>query len=157
MPESIGMKTENKEAEPEWKQEITPELLERLSPEEEPGRFYRGVPVEDAIKALLGKLNLESEKDRDNATINMDEAIYFARTSQTKDGKKFLCAMGFNPAPGADVKNSYLGRWTFFRVRGPVVPTEFFIRFAGKEPGKPSKKVKFFSPKEFCDWCQKNL
>lgn len=138
--------------------EITKEKIETLPDWEESGSFYRGVKVQDALWAIFGKLELKANPksgivgSRDNASLNLHEAIYFADSSETKNGQKFLCAIGFDLLPGAKVENSFLGRSTFMRVSGPVRATEVVVRFAGKELGKPAKKVKYFSPKKFYQW-----
>lgn len=148
---------------PELKEkEISKEKIESLPDWEEPTAYYRGVKVEDAIKALFGELKLESEPrdeilgSRDNATLNLHEAIYFAPTSKLGK-KKFNCAIGFETLPGTKVEKSFLGRSTFVRITGNILAKEIIIRFAGKKPGQPQKKVLYFSPKEFFYWYEKNL
>lgn len=142
--------------------EITKEKIESLPDWEEPGSFYRGVKVEEALRAILGDVKLDANpkdealKTRDNASLNLHEAIYFADSSETKKGRKFLCAIGFDTLPGALVESSCLGKSTFARISGPIKATEVVVRFAGEKPGNPAKKVKYFSPKEFYFWYQKN-
>lgn len=162
--QSEEFKPEKKENRDEiilFEKEVSKEKIESLPDWTEPGTFYRGVKIEDAISALFGELKLEAEpKDdilgtRDNATLNLHEAIYFSPMS--KIGKrKFSCAIGFDPLPGAKIEESYLGRSTFKRVTGNVAAKEIVVRFAGKKPGQPSKKVRYFSPKEFYQWYLKN-
>lgn len=146
-----------------FEKEISKEKIDSLPDWEEVGSYYRGVTVEDALKAIFGELKLEAEPkedilgSRDNTSLNLHEAIYFAPTSKTKDGKKFLCAIGFDPLPGSKVEESYLGRSTFVRVTGNVVAKEVILRFAGKKVGQPQKSVLYFSRKGFYKWCKKNL
>lgn len=87
----------------------------KLPDYEEPGSFYRGLNIKDALLSLFGKLKLEAEPDdlvgtRDNATINAMGAIAYGRAAETKDGKKFICAIGFDPLPETHVEPSRLGR-----------------------------------------------
>ena len=151
---------ENLEEISESEKEISNEKIETLPDWVEPGSFYRGVKASDALQAIFGKLRLEANpKDEilvshDNASINLQEAIYLADSSETKKHQKFLCAIGLDPLPGAYVESSKL-KSTFVKLSGPVKATEVVVRLAGKEPGKPAK-VRFFSPKEFYYWYQKN-
>lgn len=151
------------EIESKLEEEISKERIESLSDWEEVGSYYRGVKIEDALKAIFGELKLETEPKgevlgtRDNASLNLHEAIYFSRPSETKDGKKFLCAIGFDPLPGSKTEESYLGKSTFVRITGNIVAKEIILRFAGKKPGQPQKKVLHFSPKEFYNWCKENI
>jgi hypothetical protein len=146
--------------------EISKEKIERLPDYQEAPAFYRGLPAEDALKAIFGQLKLESkpEKDpkkdiigeRDNAALSNRDAVTYAPTSIDKNGKKFLCAIGFDPAEKIEILPSCLGRLDQLRVNGKVKATEVIIRPAGKKPGQPSK-VEFFSPKEFYCWYIKNI
>jgi hypothetical protein len=137
------------------------EKAERLSDFKEAPSFYRGVPVQDALPALFGKLKLNAypKKDpvgsRDNAIINSIDAVAYGPTSKTKKGEKFICAIGFDTLPGTQIETSRLGRYNQFRITGPVVAKEIIIRFAG-EKGKP-KKALFFSPKAFYKWYHQNV
>jgi hypothetical protein len=142
--------------------EVKPERIEALLNSSQPGLFYRGVKAEDAFLSVFGKLKLNAHPEgevigaRDNATINMSEAVQFSRTSQTKANRKFLCAIGFDPLPNALIEKSCLGRATQFRVTGDVAATEVVVRFAGKEPGKPGKAI-LMSPQKFAKWYLKNI
>jgi len=144
------------------KEEIFEKASEKLSNYEELGSFYRGLNVEDAFLSLFGKLKLESDRtggtigQRDNATINSTDAIAYGRTSLTKDGKKFICAVGFDPVPGSHIESSKLGRWNQFRINGFIIAREVLVRFAGKKPGKPGR-VQIFSPKSFYEWYKENV
>lgn len=146
----------------ELEKEISPEKIEKLPDWPEACAFYRGLPAKDALMALLGELKLEAapKEDvlgpRDNSTINSTEAIAYAPTSQTKKGKKFLCAIGFDPLPETIIKNSCLGQLTQFQITGPILSKEVIIRFSGEKPGQPGQ-VKFFSPKEFYQWYINNV
>lgn len=149
----------------EKKIEAKEELLKResktLSNYGEPSSFYRGLDIKDAFLSLFGKLKLESDPgdivgQRDNATINSVDAVAHGRASLTKDGKKFICAIGFDPMPGSSVESSKLGRWNQFRISGFVIAREIIVRFAGNKPGKPGK-VKVFSPKSFYSWYIENV
>ena len=143
--------------------EISKEEIKKLPDETEPGTYYRGMNAEDAIKSIFGKLNLDANPkysnlgERDNATVNLHESVYFSPTSKTNKNKEFLCSVGFDPFPNTKIEGSYLGRNTHARITGPIIGKEIFIRFAGKKPGQPSKLVKHFSPKEFYEWYQKNM
>ncbi len=156
IPSEPEEKTSNAE------KEITPEKIKNLPDWEEPASYYRGVKAEDALMAIFGELKLDAHPkksvlgSRDNASLNPDEAIYFSPSSETKTGKKFLCAIGFDPLPTAKIEDSYLKRTTFARITGPVIAKEVILRFAGKKPGQPQKKVRFFSPKDFYEWYTKN-
>jgi len=148
---------------PETEKELTPEKIELLPDWEEPGSFYRGVTAQEAVGGILGKLRIDANPAddpvgrRDNACLNLQDAIYLSRqTSQTKYGRKFMCAIGFDPLPGAEIEPSFLGRSTFIRFTGTPNITEIVLRFAGKEPGKPGQ-ARHFSPKEFYEWYQKNI
>lgn len=160
--EPIFYKTE-KEFFDDIEKKIAPEEIENLSNYEEPGCYYRGVKIEDALKAIFGKLELDANPEngiigaRDNASLNIHEAVYFSPPSFTKNGRGFLCAIGFDPLPTAKVEDSYLKRNTFVRITGPVIAREVILRFAGKKPGQPQKKIKYFSPKEFYQWCKENI
>jgi hypothetical protein len=160
MPEKISFEIQKPAI---LEKEISKERIKPLADWEEVGSYYRGVNVEDALRAIFGELKLEAEPKeeilgtRDNASLNLHEAIYFSRSSETKDGKKFLCAIGFDPLPGSKIEKSYLGRNTFVRITGNVVAKEIILRFAGKKPGQPQKRVRYFSPKEFYQWCKENL
>lgn len=140
-----------------------PEEIENLPDWEEPGSYYRGVKAKDALKAVFGELKLDANPEndiigsRDNASLNIQEAIYFSPSSQTAKGKKFLCAIGFDPLPIAKVEDSYLKRSTFVRITGPVIAKEIILRFTGNKPGQPSKEIKYFSPKKFYQWYKKNI
>lgn len=135
--------------------EITPESIESLPDSIEPGTFYRGSRAEDALAAAFGKLELDAHPkgkvvgSRDNATLNLDEAIPAAPTSVTRDGGKFLCTIGFDPLPGARIEPSFLGRFTSRRITGPVQASEVVLRFAGKKPGRPQSEVRYFAPRDF--------
>jgi len=61
------------------------------------------------------------------------------------------------PLPDTKVEDSFLKKATFVRVTGPVAAKEIVVRFAGKKPGQPEKKVKYFSPKEFYQWYRENV
>jgi len=136
--------------------------IEDLPDSIEPSAFYRGVPVEDALLGIAGQLIVDANpKDdilgpRDNASLSLNEAVSFAPSSQTKDGKNFLCAIGFNPLPGSSIARSGLNQDTFIRFTGPVKATEVILRFAGKESGRP-RKIKIFSPREFVEWYRENM
>ncbi len=135
--------------------------IEKLPNYEEPGSFYRGMSVNDVLLSLFGRLKLEANPDdligeRDNATINANNAIKYGRTSETKEGKKFICAIGFDLLPGAKVEPSRLGRWNQYKINGLVIAKEIFVRFAGKKPGKPSM-IQTFSPRDFYIWCKENV
>lgn len=138
------------------------EETENLPDSIEPCVFYRGVSVKDALLGIMGKLIIDANpKDdilgpRDNVSLLLNEAVSFAPPSQTKNGKNFLCAIGFNPLVDSDIKQSGLNRDTFLRFTGPVNVTEVALRFAGKESGKPGK-VKVFSPKDFVEWYRENM
>lgn len=147
---------------PEIEREISPEKIEALPDWEEPGSFYRGVTAEKALTAIFGKLELASNREgsmvgsRDNVTLNEADAIYFAKPSVTKKGRKFLCSIGFDPIQGAIIEKSRLGRATFFRFSGPLEVKEITIRFAGKEQGKPGI-IRHFSPRGFYEWYKENI
>jgi len=137
--------------------------IENLPDSIEPSAFYRGVPVKDALLSIAGQLIVDANpKDdilgpRDNASLSLNEAVSFAPSSQTKDGKNFLCAIGFNPLTGSNIEHSgLLNRDTFLRYTGPIKVTEVALRFAGKESGKP-RKIKVFSPREFVEWYRENI
>jgi len=140
------------------------ERIENLPDSAEPGVFYRGVPAEDALSGILGKLIVEANPKgeshilgpRDNVSLRLNEAVAFAPSSQTKNGQNFLCAIGFNPLPGSNIEHSGLNRDTFLRYTGPIKVTEVALRFAGKESGRPSR-VKIFSPREFVKWYKENM
>ena len=138
------------------------EKNENLPDSIEPGIFYRGVPATDALRGIMGRLIIDANpKDdvlgpRDNVSLRLNEAVSFAPSSQTKKGQNFLCAIGFNPAPGSNIEHSGLNRDTFLRFTGPIKVTEVALRFAGKESGKP-RKVKHFSPREFVEWYRENV
>lgn len=146
--------------------EISKEKIEQLPDYQEAPAFYRGLPVKDALEAIFGQLRLESkpEKDlkkdiigeRDNAALSNHDAVAYAPTSIDKNGKRFLCAIGFDPAEKIEILPSCLGKLDQLRVNGKVKATEVIIRLAGKKPGQPSK-IKFFSPKEFYHWYVKNI
>lgn len=133
-----------------------------LPAEAEDGRFWRGLPAGDAYKAIFGDLRLDAHPKsdsvgpRDNATINMTEAIGQGGTSVTKDNRKFLCAINFEPLETATIEDSKLQRWTSYRVTGPISAKEVVVRFAGDEPGKPQTPM-FLSPKEFYAWFRENV
>ena len=122
------------------------ERIENLPDSAEPGVFYRGVPAEDALSGILGKLIVEANPKgeshilgpRDNVSLRLNEAI------------------GFNPLPGSNIEHSGLNRDTFLRYTGPIKVTEVALRFAGKESGRPSR-VKIFSPREFVKWYKENM
>ena len=143
--------------------EVIKEKINTLSDEQEPGSFYRGVRAEDALRAIFGQLRLDANPrndslgTRDNASINLSEAVYFSRTSKTKTGKKFFCAIGFDPLSTTKVEDSYLGKENFVRVTGLVIAKEIIVRFAGKKLGSPAKENRHFSPREFCQWYQDNV
>lgn len=143
--------------------EITPEAIEVLPDYVEPAAFYRGCKAEDAFRAVFGALRLEANPSgevvgsRDNATVNLDEAIPVAPTSVTRDGGKFLCAIGFDPLPGARIEPSFLGRFTSRRVSGPVRASEMVLRFADKKPGRPQPEIRYFAPREFFEWYRDNV
>ena len=127
----------------------------------EPGSFYRGLSVKDAVLSLFGKLTLEANPDdvvgkRDNATINASDAIAHGRTTETRDGDKFICAIGFDPLSVTRIESSKLGRWNQFRISGPVITKEVLVRFAGKKAGKPAR-IQIFSPRDFYLWCKENI
>ncbi len=86
----------------------------------------------------------------------MTDAIAHGSTSETKDGRKFICAVNFEPAEDATIEHSKLQRWTSYRVTGPISPKEVVIRFAGNEPGKPQAPM-FLSPKEFYAWYREHV
>lgn len=142
----------------ELEREITPESIEALSDAAEPGAFYRGLGAGDALRAVFGKLELDANPksevvgSRDNASLNLVDAIPAAPTSETRDGEKFLCAIGFEVSPTAKVEESFLGRYTNRRITGPVVAREIVLRFAGKEPGQPPAAVTYLSPQNFYQW-----
>ena len=142
---------------------ITPESVEALPDVGEPGAFYRGLGAEDALRAAFGKLELDAHPrgqavgSRDNASLNLIDAIPFAPTSETKGGRKFLCAIGFDALPAARVEDSFLGRFTSRRITGPVRASEVVLRFAGKEPGQPQPEVRYFAPQEFFEWYRDNV
>lgn len=138
------------------------EEMKVISDKIETGSFYRGLSVEDAFKGIGGKLFLESDPkgdvigSRDNVSLKLQEAIYLAAPSVTKDGKKFLCAVGFDPLPGVQIEDSFLNKGTFRRLSGPVKVTEIVLRFAGRESGKPGK-IKHLSPRDFYHWYHENI
>ncbi len=139
------------------------EKINDLPDYEEPGLFYRGLTAQEALRGILGELKIDSNPkggkmgSRDNVSLNLHDAIYLARDfSETKDGRKFMCAIGFDPVPGAVIESSFLGRDTFMRFTGEPKVTEVILRFAGKQPGQPGK-IKYFSPKNFYLWYQENF
>ncbi len=146
-----------------FEREINPDKVKTLPDWEEPGAYYRGVKAEDAFMAIFGELKLDAHPKEDiigthdNASVNHDEAVYFSPTSGTNKGKKFLCAIGFIPLPTAKIEDSFLGKSTFARITGPVLAREVVLRFAGRKPGQPQKRVKYFSPKEFYLWYKENV
>lgn len=147
----------------DFEKEINKEQIKKLPDWEEQGSYYRGVKVGDALKAVFGELKLDANPEndiigsRDNASLNIHEAIYFSPSSRTAEGKGFLCAIGFDPLPIAKVEDSYLKRSTFVRITGPVIAKEVILRFAGNKPGQPAKEVKYFSPKQFYQWYKENI
>lgn len=143
---------ETKEQKSEIK--ITKEMLATLDDEEEASQFYRGMKVREAFLALFGKLELRAEND--NVTVSLPDAIPYAPTSQDQKGNKFLCVAGIDMLPGAEIKNSHLGRTTQFQASGRAIARDIVIRLAGKEPGKPSKVI-YMNPKEFLGWYDKNI
>lgn len=139
------------------------EEINGLPDYEEPGLFYRGLTAQDALSGVLGELRIDANPkgskmgSRDNASLNPHDAIYLAHDfSETKDGRKFMCAIGFDPLPGAVIEPSFLGRDTFMRFTGWPKVTEVILRFAGKQLGQPGK-IKYFSPKEFYLWYKENV
>ncbi len=139
------------------------EEIKDLPDWEEPGLFYRGLSAEDAFKGTRGELKINANPkggtmgSRDNVSLNLHDAIYLGHGgSETKDGQKFLCAIGFDPMPRAIIEPSFLGRDTFMRFTGSPKVTEVILRFAGKQPGQPGK-IKYFSPKEFYLWYRENF
>ncbi|MBU3901354.1 hypothetical protein KJ590_00710 [Patescibacteria group bacterium] len=139
------------------------EKINSLPDWEEPGLFYRGLTADDALKGIFGELKIDSNPkgskmgSRDNISLNLHDAIYLGHNaSETKDGRKFMCAIGFDPMPGAIIEPSFLGRDTFMRFTGSPKVTEIILRFAGRQPGQPGK-IKYFSPKEFYLWYKENF
>jgi len=161
MPEKMRFEKREENFDPE--KEINFEKIENLPDWEEPGAYYRGVKAEDALKAIFGELELNANPkediigSRDNASLNLHEAIYFSPSCQTKKGEKFLCAIGFIPLPGAKIEDSFLKRATFVRVSGPVVAKEVVVRFASKKSEHSEKRIKYFSPKEFFQWYKETV
>lgn len=133
---------------------ITREMLDMLKDEEEAPQFYRGVGAREAFLALFGKLELRAEND--NVTSSLPDAIPYAPTSQDQKGKKFLCVAGIDMFPGAEIKNSHLGRITQFQANGRAIARAIVIRFAGKEPGRPGEVI-YMTPQEFMNWYDKNM
>ncbi len=146
--------------------EISKEQIEQLPDYQKAPAFYRGLPVKDALRAIFGQLKLESkpEKDlkkdvireRDNAALSNRDAVAYAPTSIDKKGKKFLCAIGFDPAEEIEILPSCLGRLDQLRINGEIKATEVIIRPSGKKPGQPGR-TKFLSPKEFYYWYAENI
>lgn len=133
---------------------ITREMLSLLESEEEAPQFYRGMNVRDAFLALFGQLELRAEND--NVTSSLPDAISYAPTSQDQKGNKFLCVAGIDMFPGAEIKNSHLGRITQFQASGRAIARAIVIRFAGKEPGRPGGVI-YMTPQEFMNWYDKNV
>ncbi len=139
------------------------EEIKDLPDWEEPGLFYRGLTAQDAFRGISEELRIDADPpggtmgSRDNVSLNLHDAIYLAHDfSETKDGRKFMCAIGFDPLPGAIIEPSFLNRDTFMRFTGSPKVTEVILRFAGKQPGQPGK-IKYFSPKEFYFWYKENM
>lgn len=143
--------------------EISPEDAKALSDQAEAAAFYRGLPAKDALYAAFGRLKLNAHPpgriaaSRDNASLNLAEALPFAPTSSTRDGRKFLCTIGFDPLPPAKIEDSFLGRHTSRRITGPVLAREIIIRFGGSTPGRPAEGPKFLSPREFYEFYLANM
>ncbi len=163
MPEIMGQSIERMVVEEkEKKLDISPEKIRDLTDHQEAPTFYRGLPAEDALKAIFGRLELDSKPEgssigeRDNTAFSSRDAIYYAPTSFGKNGKKFLCAIGFDPAEEVEILPSCMGKLDQLRINGRVRATEVMVRPAGKKPGQ-SGKVKFLSPKEFYYWYEKNI
>lgn len=142
--------------------EISKEKIKQLPNYQEAPAFYRGLPVKDALEAIFGQLELESKPEndiigeRDNAALSNRDAVAYAPTSIDKNGKKFLCAIGFDPAEEIEILPSCLGRLDQLRINGKVKATEVIIRPSGKKPGQPSR-IKLLSPKEFYYWYIENI
>jgi len=142
--------------------EISKEKIKQLPNYQEAPAFYRGLPVKDALKAILGQLKLESKPEndiigeRDNAALSNRDAVAYAPTSIDRNGKKFLCAIGFDPIEETKILPSCLGRLDQLRINGEIKATEVIIRPSGKKPGQPGR-TKFLSPKEFYYWYVKNV